>query len=48
MENKVIISIIIPCYNQADFLNETLSSVSKQTFKEWECLIIDDGSNDDS
>lgn len=40
------ISIIIPCYNQAQFLNETLQSVYNQTEHNWECLIIDDGSKD--
>ncbi|WP_164108913.1 MULTISPECIES: glycosyltransferase family 2 protein [Sphingobacterium] len=42
------VSIIIPCYNQDQFLNETLKSVADQTYRNWECLIIDDGSSDDS
>lgn len=41
-------SIIIPCYNQADFLDETLASVFRQTLRDWECLIIDDGSEDNT
>jgi glycosyltransferase involved in cell wall biosynthesis len=40
------ISIIIPCYNQAIFLEETLQSVLDQTYTNWECLIINDGSTD--
>lgn len=43
-----IFSIIIPCYNQADFLEDTLTSVFRQTFEAWECLIIDDGSLDNT
>lgn len=43
-----IFSIIIPCYNQADFLEDTLTSVFRQTFEAWECLIIDDGSRDNT
>lgn len=43
-----LISIIIPCFNQGNFLNETLLSVYNQTYTNWECLIINDGSNDDS
>ncbi|MBD1420245.1 glycosyltransferase family 2 protein [Sphingobacterium chuzhouense] len=43
-----IFSIIIPCYNQANFLGDTLASVLKQSFKNWECLIIDDGSPDNT
>lgn len=40
------ISVIIPCYNQSSFLNDTCNSIIKQTYKNWECLIIDDGSTD--
>ena len=40
------ISIIIPYYNQAEFVEKTLKSVLKQSFFNWECIIIDDGSTD--
>ncbi len=43
-----LISIIIPCFNQGEFLNETLLSVYNQSYPNWECLIINDGSTDDS
>lgn len=43
-----LVSIIIPCYNQAKFLPETLQSVLKQTFCNWECIIINDGSPDNT
>lgn len=42
------ISIIIPCFNQEIFLEETLRSVFEQTYNNWECIIIDDGSTDNS
>lgn len=42
------VSIIIPCYNYARFLDETLSSVQRQDFDDWECLIVDDGSTDNT
>lgn len=48
MENRCLISVIIPCYNQAQFLDQTLRSVFFQTYGNWECLIIDDGSTDGS
>jgi glycosyltransferase involved in cell wall biosynthesis len=40
------VSVIIPTFNRAQFLGETLESILAQTFKDWECLIIDDGSTD--
>lgn len=40
------VSIIIPTYNRKSILKETLSCIQNQTLKEWECLIIDDGSTD--
>jgi glycosyltransferase involved in cell wall biosynthesis len=46
--NNNLISIIIPCYNQGEFLNETILSVYNQTNSNWECIIINDGSTDNS
>lgn len=40
------ISIIVPCYNQAQFLDEALQSVLDQTYLDWECIIVNDGSPD--
>ena len=42
------ISIIVTCYNQEAFLEETLNSIAQQTYSNWECIIIDDGSTDNS
>lgn len=41
-------SIITPCYNGAKYIEETIDSVIAQTYKNWEMLIVDDGSRDDS
>ncbi|NLL79432.1 MAG: glycosyltransferase family 2 protein [Clostridiales bacterium] len=42
------VSIIIPVYNAAAFLKETVESVKKQTYENWELLLVDDCSSDDS
>ena len=41
-------SIIIPLYNKAPYVRKALDSVIAQTFADWECIIIDDGSTDGS
>lgn len=43
-----LVSVIVPCYNQARFLPDSVGSVIAQSHSDWECLIIDDGSNDDT
>ena len=41
-------SIIIPSYNRASFIKETIDSILNQTFQEWECIVVDDGSKDNT
>lgn len=43
-----MITIIIPVYNASKYLDECLNSVSAQTFADWECILINDGSTDNS
>lgn len=40
------VSIIVPCYKQAHYLQESLQSVLDQIFDAWECIIVNDGSPD--
>lgn len=42
------VSIIIPLYNKEDVIWQTLNSVSLQSYKGWECIVVDDGSTDKS
>lgn len=42
------VSIITPCYNAEKYLEETIQSVLHQTFQDWEWIITDDGSKDNS
>lgn len=46
--NKKLVSIITPMYNSEKYIRQTIESVLNQTYKEWEMLIIDDCSSDNS
>lgn len=48
MINKSLVSIAIPCYNHADFIQESILSVIDQDYTDIELIIIDDGSTDNS
>lgn len=43
-----LVSIIIPTYNRAHLIGETLNSVLAQTYSNWECIVVDDGSTDNT
>src|ERR1035437_1843820 len=41
-------SIITPCFNREKFIAETLECIQKMQYSNWECIVVDDGSTDDS
>lgn len=45
---KPFVSIIIPTYNRAHLVSETLKSVLGQTYNNWECIVVEDGSSDNT
>lgn len=47
-EQQPLVSIVIPCYNHAQFVQESIQSVIDQDYENIELIIIDDGSNDNS
>jgi glycosyltransferase involved in cell wall biosynthesis len=48
MPANSLVSVIIPCYNQAQYLPDALESVLAQTYLHWECIIVNDGSPDNT
>lgn len=43
-----LVSVIVPCYNQAQYLTMALDSIRNQTYQFWECIIVNDGSPDNT
>jgi glycosyltransferase involved in cell wall biosynthesis len=41
-----LVSVVVPCYNQGDFINDAIRSVFEQTFTSFEVIVVDDGSDD--
>ncbi|MDE6019660.1 MAG: glycosyltransferase [Ruminococcus sp.] len=44
----MLISIVIPVFNSENFIRRCIESIQSQTYKNWECIIVDDGSTDSS
>lgn len=45
---EALISIIVTCYNREQYIADALQSIKNQTYKKFECIIVDDGSTDNS
>ena len=48
MENSPLISVVVPCFNQGRYLRDAVDSLKTQSFPDWECIIVNDGSSDDT
>jgi glycosyltransferase involved in cell wall biosynthesis len=47
-ESQPLVSVIVPTYNYGHFIGDALQSVRNQTHTNWECIVVDDGSTDDT
>ena len=46
--SQPLISIIVPTFNRAHIIGDTLNSIMAQTYQNWECIVLDDGSRDNT
>lgn len=47
-QSSIIVSVVIPVFNAEKFLAQSIESVIRQEYRDWELIIVDDGSTDDS
>lgn len=46
--NELLLTVVVPVYNEEEYLQECLRSLINQTFKDFEIILVDDGSTDNS
>jgi glycosyltransferase involved in cell wall biosynthesis len=47
-KSRPLVSVVVPAYNYGRYIGETLESLREQTYGAWECVVVDDGSTDDT
>jgi glycosyltransferase involved in cell wall biosynthesis len=47
-QKSILFSIVIPTYNRGSFITDTIQSVQSQSYTHWECIVVDDGSTDNT
>ena len=48
MKHEPLVSIIVPSYNHEKFIGDAIESLLNQTYKNFEIIVVDDGSDDES
>jgi glycosyltransferase involved in cell wall biosynthesis len=48
LEDRPLVTVVVPTYNYGRFIPETLECIRAQTYPKWECIVVDDGSTDDT
>jgi glycosyltransferase involved in cell wall biosynthesis len=46
--SQPLVSVVVPSYNYGHLIRQTLESLAAQTYARWECVVVDDGSTDDT
>ncbi|MBV9925967.1 MAG: glycosyltransferase family 2 protein [Acidobacteria bacterium] len=47
-QSQPLVSVVVPSYNYGHLIRETLESLAAQTYEHWECVVVDDGSRDET
>ena len=47
-DGRAAVTVVVPCFNDGDYVAEALESIRTQSLAEWECIVVDDASSDES